>query len=165
MTMDANRRDQLKRTLRSLARAHAAAIELMEQALDLVSEELALDPLEYFRSRMGQKSQRSPSVPYVNYELLTIEFRGRSCFLGNTLPFRLFARLAQRPNAYLTYEELFSEVWQCDRSDDAVRSAVKRLRAAFRQSGMAELAAAIDGSVPGHYALRLKGMSNRMPQR
>jgi DNA-binding response OmpR family regulator len=155
--MDAERREQLKRTLRNLARAHAATIELMEQALALVSEELALDPHVYFHTRTVEKAQRSSNALHVNYELLSVDFRGRSCFLGNTLPFRLFARLAQRPNAYLTYEELFAEVWQCDRSDAAVRSAVKRLRSAFRRAGMAELADAIDGSVPGHYAFKLKG--------
>jgi DNA-binding response OmpR family regulator len=162
--MDANRRDQLKRTLRSLARAHAAAIELMEQALALVTEELPLTPLEYFRAHPKQTAERFPNAPYVNYELLTVEFRGRSCFLGNTLSFRLFARLFQRPNAFLTYEELFTEVWQCNRSDAAVRSAVKRLRSAFRREGMNELADAIDGSVPGHYALKLKTPAKQMPQ-
>ena len=153
--MNAERREQLRRTLRNLAQVHAATIELMEQALSLVSDELSNDPLTLFRSRTTRERAVRSGMPIINEELLLIEFQGRSCFLGNTLSFRLFARLARRANAYLTYEELFSEVWRCDRSDGAVRSAVKRLRSAFRRNGMAELADAIDGSVPGHYALKL----------
>jgi len=101
--MNANKREQLRVTLRKLAQANAASIEFMEQALTLVRDDLALDPLTFWRSRTRVKPASRPGVPFVDQETLSIKFRGRSCFLGNTLPFRLFARLAQRPNVYLTY--------------------------------------------------------------
>jgi DNA-binding response OmpR family regulator len=153
--MNAERTEQLHVTLRNLARAHAAAIEFMEQALALVSDDLALDPVIFLRAGTPSVPESRAGAPFVDEAMLSITFRGRSCFLGNTLPFRFFARLAQRPNTYLTYEQLFNDVWQCDRSDAAVRSAVKRLRKAFRQNDMSELADAIDGSVAGHYGLKL----------
>ena len=88
--------------------------------------------------------------------LRRLSLGGRTCFLGNSLHFRLLGRLAQRPNSYFSYEDLFARVWDGGvRSDDAVRSVVKRLRRALRRAGLGDLAKAIDGSVPGHYALKL----------
>jgi len=155
--MNAERTEQLRVTLRHLARAHSATIEFMEQALALISDDLALEPTTFLRSRTPPVPESRAGVPFVDEAMLSIAFRGRSCFLGNTLPFRFFARLAQRPNTYITYEQLFNDVWQCDRSDAAVRSVVKRLRKAFRQNDMPELADAIDGTVAGHYGLKLHG--------
>jgi Transcriptional regulatory protein, C terminal len=83
-----------------------------------------------------------------------VSFRGDTCILGNGLLFRFLAFLADRPNAYLTYQELLDEVWDGPRSDSAIRSVVKRLRVLLRQKGMPELADAIDGSMPGRYGLR-----------
>jgi DNA-binding response OmpR family regulator len=163
--MNADKREQLQVALRNLARAHAATIEFMEQALGLVADDLDLAPLTFLRSETAKKRVSKPGTQFVDEDVLSVNYRGRSCFLGNTLSFRFFSQLAQRPNAYLTYEELFSEVWQCDRSDAAVRSVVKRLRSALRRHGMTELADAIDGSVPGHYALKLKGNVKTTTQR
>jgi hypothetical protein len=81
---------------------------------------------------------------------------GKTCFLGNTRPFRFLARLAQRPNAYIPYEDLLSDVWQGLLSDSAVRSVAKALRQRLRQAGLGDLADAIDGTVAGHYTLRLR---------
>lgn len=88
-------------------------------------------------------------------EMFTITFQGKSCFLGNTLPFRFFVRLARRPNTYVTYEDLLEDVWEGVRTDDAIRSVVKTLRSKLRDARMGALADAIDGSVPGHYGLKL----------
>jgi DNA-binding response OmpR family regulator len=156
--MDTKKQEQIRRTLRSLAEVNAAMIDLMERALTLLNEELALAPIAFWRSRLpttgASVSDRNPTV---DHGLLSIRFRGRSCFLGNTLPFQLFARLVSRPNVYLPYQELLTEVWHGRRSDSAVRGVVKRLREKLRQTGMTELAKAIDGTVPGHYALKLGG--------
>ena len=82
----------------------------------------------------------------------------RTCFLGNTLPFRLLARLAQRPNHFISYETLFRDVWNDEyTSPEALRSAVKVLRRKLMAAGMADLADAIDGSNSRHYALKLAG--------
>lgn len=153
--MNSDKREQIRRTLKSLAEAQASTIQLMEQAVTLFSDELALDPLSFWKSRQPALPTSSSSSPVADEELLEIRYRDRTCFLGNTLPFRFFARLTRRPNSYLTYEELLEDVWQGVRSDAAIRTVVKRLRSLLRRAGMAELAEAIDGSVPGRYALRL----------
>jgi len=153
--MDAEKRDLIRRTLRSLAEAHASMMELMEQTMTLLNEELALDTVTFWKTRHSlTASSRVASQLVVDHEHLRVSFRGKTCFLGNTLPFRLFACLASRPNAYLTYEELLDEVWDGIRSDSAIRSVVKRLRARLRREGLPELADAIDGSMPGRYGLR-----------
>jgi hypothetical protein len=88
--------------------------------------------------------------------LLSVTFRGKTCFLDNTLLFKLLASLSQRPNAYLSYEDLLSNVWEGVRSDATVRSVVKALRQRLRGAGPGELADAIDGTVAGHYALKVE---------
>ncbi len=154
--MDNKKREQIRRTLRSLAEVNGAMIDLMERALSLLNEELALAPIDYWRSRLPTAgTPTSRSQPAIDRGLLSITFRGRSCFLGDTLPFQLLARLIGRPNVYVPYKELLTEVWQGIRSDAAVRGVVKRLREKLREAGMAELADAIDGTVRRHYALKL----------
>jgi DNA-binding response OmpR family regulator len=158
--MNPEKREQIRRTLKNMAQANATIIELAEHALSLFDEELAIDPITFWRShRPAQERHQDRQVVSnllaVDQETLSINFKGRSCFVGNGLPFRLLSRLVRRPNAYLTYEDLLSNVWESTVSDSAVRSVVKRLRSMLRHAGMGELADAIDGSVPGHYALKL----------
>ena len=49
--MDLHRREQIQRSLRSLAESYAATIELMQQTFGLLCEELALDPVTYLHTR------------------------------------------------------------------------------------------------------------------
>ena len=154
--MNAEKQERIRQILKSLAEAQAATITLMEKVLALMTEELALDPFTYW------KSHRSPSASddrhkdfLFDLEMLTINFQGKKCFFGNTLPFRLFVRLARRPNTYVRYDDLLAEVWDAARTNEAIRSVVKTLRSKLRAAKMAALAEAIDGSVPGHYGLRL----------
>jgi DNA-binding response OmpR family regulator len=131
-------------------------MDLMEQTLDMLCEELALDPLTYIQAR--PTSRAGPVGQYdfmIDPGFLSVRHKGRVCFLGNTLPFKFLCRLAQRPNAYVSYEDLLTEVWAGVRSDDAVRSVAKTLRSRLRQAGLGDLADAIDGTVSGHYALKL----------
>lgn len=154
--MNPEKQERIRQTLKSLAEAQAATITLMEEALALMTEELSLDPITFWKSR-GSPSVFAPPTKTALFdtEMLTITFEGKSCFLGNTLPFRFFVRLARRPNTYVSYEDLLSDVWDGARTDEAIRSVVKSLRSKLRQSRMGVLAEAIDGSVPGHYGLRL----------
>ncbi len=155
--MNPEKQERIRQTLRSLAEAHATTIKLMEQALDLMSAEISLDPVTFWKSRGSPEVSRFTSKSaLIDRETLTITYRGRSCFLGRTLPFRLFDRLACRPNVYVSYEDLLTDVWDGERTDDAIRSVVKTLRGKLRKAGMNQLADAIDGSVPGHYALKLR---------
>jgi DNA-binding response OmpR family regulator len=155
--VNAEKQERIRHTLKSLAEAQAATIKLMEEALTLMSEELSLDPVTFWKSRSSLTTFAPPTkTDLFDTEMLTISFQGKSCFLGNTLPFRFFVRLARRPNTYVTYEDLLTEVWDGARSDEAIRSVVKTLRSRLRKARMGGLADAIDGSVPGHYGLRLE---------
>ena len=154
--MNAEKREKIRQTLRSLAEAHASEMKLMEQMSALLHEELALDAATFWKTRgPALGSTRSDHPLQIDRDRLTVSFRDKSCFLGNTLPFRLVDYLARHLNTYLTYTDLLENVWECRCTDSAIRSVVKRLRSSLRQSGMDDLANAVDGSVPGRYALRL----------
>lgn len=86
---------------------------------------------------------------------LSVRWDGRKCVLGASIGFRLMQRLARRPGRYISHDELLTDVWQCCRSTSTVRSAVRDLRRRLVGSGMADLAARIDGTNRGHYALLL----------
>jgi DNA-binding response OmpR family regulator len=157
--METNRREEIQRSLRYLAETHATTMHFLEQTertLTLLCEELSLDPFILF-----QKSPLSPGTTgdqqrlVIDPTLLSVTFRSKTCFLGNTLPFKFLSRLARRPNAYVTCEDLQSEVWQCCVSDAAVRTVAKNLRKMLRNSGLDELAEAVNGSTYGHYVLKL----------
>jgi DNA-binding response OmpR family regulator len=150
-----DRREQIRRSLARLAQSQQATMTILEQTLSLLCEELSLDPLAHFQAQSSSPSG-DPRLA-VDPSLLTVHFQGKTCFLGNTLPFRFLARLAQRPNRYFSYEELLATVWDGScRSDSSVRSVVKVLRRRLREAGMGELADAIDGTVPGRYAIKLQ---------
>lgn len=155
--MNPEKQARIRQTLKSLAEAQAATITLMEETLALMTEELALDPITFWKSRGSPFTVLSPptKTDLFDTEMLTVTFQRKSCFLGNTLPFRFFVRLARRPNTYVTYEDLLEDVWEVIRTDEAIRSVVKTLRSKLRDARMGALAEAIDGSVPGHYALKL----------
>jgi DNA-binding response OmpR family regulator len=154
--MNPEKQERIRQTLRSLAEAQSAAITLIEEALALMTEELALDPITFWKTQRSPAAYSTPTKTVLfDTEMLTITFQGKTCFLGNTMPFRLFVRLARRPNTYVAYEDLLNDVWDGARTDEAIRSVVKTLRSKLRQAKMGKLAEAIDGSVPGHYGLRL----------
>jgi DNA-binding response OmpR family regulator len=86
----------------------------------------------------------------------TITFRGCTCFLGNTLVFRLIERLARRPNQFVSFDRLIRDVWDGQaKSDEAIRSLMKELRDRLRKNGMRRLASSIRGQKKA-YALMLK---------
>ncbi len=153
--MDTRRREDIKHSLRSLAEYYAALIRLLEHTLALLYEEAALDPLNYAQSRLQAEQPSQQKSLVIDSETLVVHFRGKPCFLGGRLPFKLLSRLARRPDTYVTYEQLCADVWNYECTDDAVRSMVKMLRRKLRAKGLGELADAIDGSVPRRYALHL----------
>jgi len=156
--MTPDRRESVRLALRTLAESHAATLRLMEQAYALLADELALDPLDFLARHIPPAGDppADENRPVLDDARLTVAFRGRTCHLGNTLPFRLLTRLARRPGCYVTHDDLLADVWDgAIRSDSVVRGTVKVLRQKLRDAGMTELADAIDGSAPGRYALRL----------
>lgn len=144
-------RDNLKRQIAILSMSVAA----LEESIAILESEL--DSLS--RSDVEPDSTPSSEVFANGLRLdvgtLSVEYQGKRCQLGNTLKFKLLARLLRRPNRYISYDTLFAEVWTAVRDASSVRSVVKELRAMLRAAGMASLADAIDGHVAHHYAIIL----------
>jgi DNA-binding response OmpR family regulator len=155
-----DRRDEIAASLRSLVQAYCKALSHLEETLAVICRELDLGEIEMFYEPLAsrqdpvEESARADR-PLIDRTLLSVEWRGKTCFLGNTLPFRLLERLARRPNQYFSYEQLLDDVWEGPRSFSAVRSVVKVLRKKLTAAGMNDLANAIDGTVCHHYGLML----------
>ncbi|MEX2218839.1 MAG: winged helix-turn-helix domain-containing protein [Phycisphaerales bacterium] len=118
-----------------------------------------VDELSRLAEEMGNTPAETPPdslvepICRVDRRTLTVHWRERECFLGYTMPFRLMERLAQRSNQYITADRLMEDLWGGAKAPSTIRSAVSDLRAKLVGAGMAELAAMIDGSNPGHYGL------------
>lgn len=130
----------LASVLAELASHHAVAAELAREAYDLVAA--------------GEKPSRQSSIVengqvkrncnlVVSSAMCSVNWRGRCCILGPSLPLRLMHRLAQHPDRFFTYDMLMDEVWERRCSDAALRALVCRLRHALKDAGMPKLAAAI----------------------
>ena len=107
-----------------------------------------------FLGLVPSKSHHRPR-PLMDDSTLSVIWRGKALHLGHTLGFRLLARLALRPNQYVTHLDLLRDVW--DNEDLAmatVRRLVRRLRLKLHEGGMSDLAAAIRGH-NGRYVLDL----------
>ena len=153
--MDTDRRDSIRASLRRLVEAQAVTMEVLERTYSLLSEELALDPLDGLNRPATTDPPRGLSRPVMDPSRFTVTFHGRTCRLGNTLAFRFLTELAERPGRFVSHQSLFEDVWDGQRSTDAVRNVVRHLRKKLRRADLDELADAIDGSEPGHYALRI----------
>ena len=154
------RKEQIAESLRELVRAYTRAMARFEDTLAVLCKELELGGIETIFEPLGVLRGLTPAAddsefPIVDRTLLSVRWRGRSCFLGNTLPLKFFERLARRPNQYFSYEQLLDEVWEEKRSFSAIRSVVMTLRRKLAEAGMADLADTIDGSVYRHYGLML----------
>ena len=130
----------------------------IREATDIIlrDSELALELLAATKCHSVRATPRHPDLQGVIDEArFVVCWRGTECSLGQTIAFRLFQRLASSLNRYVSHERLLDDVWGGPRSASAVRSAIGELRRKLTESGLAELASAIDGSNPGHYGLRL----------
>ncbi|MBM4018456.1 MAG: winged helix-turn-helix transcriptional regulator [Planctomycetes bacterium] len=93
--------------------------------------------------------------PLLDEATLSVIWRGRTLHLGHTQGFWLLARLARRPNQYITHVDLLGEIWDDEFTDTSVlRAGVQRLRVKLRRGGMGDLADAIAGH-RGRYMLNL----------
>lgn len=102
---------------------------------------------------MAQDEQR----PLLDESTLSVIWKSRTLHLGHTLAFGLLARLARRPNQYVTHLDLLRDVWDDGESltpTSTIRSLVRELRRKLRCGGMTELATAIRGH-NGRYILEL----------
>ncbi len=103
-------------------------------------------------SRAGLKQR-----PLLDESTLSVIWKSRTLHLGHTLSFALLARLARRPNQYVTHLDLLRDVWDDDdllTATATIRSLVRDLRRKLRDGGMTDLAVAIRGH-NGRYILDL----------
>ena len=81
--MNAEKREQIRQTLRSLAEAHASEMKLMEQMSTLLHEELAHDAAVFWKTRRpALGATRSDHPLQIDRDRLTVRFRDKSCFLS-----------------------------------------------------------------------------------
>ena len=152
--MDDPHASALLRTARSLRSSLLVVFDRVDELCDLLERR---GPIPLRESASG------PARPAldVNRGMLSVLWKGRTCYLGYTLPFRLIERLAQRPGHYLRVDRLADDLWDGPRAASTVRSAVSDLRAKLVAAGMRDLASMIDGSNPGHYGLRAVARRDR----
>jgi DNA-binding response OmpR family regulator len=114
-------------------------------------------PFEVSRSASGiaHGLTHAKLRPLLDESTLSVIWNGKTVRLGQTLAFRLLARLARRPNQYVTHLDLLRDVWDDDDLATAtIRSLVRELRRKLRIGGMTDLASAIRGH-NGRYVLIL----------
>ncbi|MDA7979480.1 MAG: helix-turn-helix domain-containing protein [Pirellulales bacterium] len=147
-----SKKRQIREALKALAVAHSHAVAEIENAINGLSLVLELEEhIENDSIKPGRSKQR----PRADRETLSVVWKDKSCFLGNTLLFYFFERLARSPNRYVSHLDLMDEVWGGERQASTIRGVAKRLRDRLQEEGMGQLAKAIDGSVTGYYGLKL----------
>jgi hypothetical protein len=151
--MRAERRQAIREALASLALTHASAvvqletaIRLLSEALDVLDDDFAVGLLE------GPPRRQNDFVDMANH---SVRWEGKTCFLGNSLPFRFFERISRSPNQYISYRVLLNDVWGGEREHSSIHGVAKRLRDRLNLSGMNNLSEKINGTNPGHYCLLL----------
>lgn len=154
-----HRKEEIAASLNLLAATYAEAARQLEATLATLHRVLELENACRTDSLPASFANVAPTSsvirPVADRATFSIVFRGRTCFLGNTLLFRFFETLARRPNRYFAYRELLDDVWGGQRAESSIRNVAKRVRDRLILTGMVEVAKAIDGSTPGHFVLRL----------
>jgi DNA-binding response OmpR family regulator len=157
-----DRHSQLLDALSQLATVATTTAALVRDFMQAVSDSRDLELSEHvpFCTQTHRRNvQAFNGRPVADRPSYSICWRGKTCFLGNTLPFRLFAQLAHHPNRFYTYDELLCDVWKGCRSQEAIRSVVKVLRRKLREAGMGDLATAISGNAWNNLGLNLDGQT------
>ena len=151
--LETDHQNKIEEVLRGLADLYAQAALYVDELRAL----MAAAPTQSNGCVCCGQDRCGNHVPIADQSSLSVVWEGRRCYLGQTLPFRLFERLARRPNQYVTYEQLLQDVWEGPRSNEAIRSVVRYLRRKLKDAGMGDLADAIDGSNRECYGLILHG--------
>jgi hypothetical protein len=99
----AERKDQIAASLRNLVTAYTKAMAHLEETLAGFCQEPGLGEIESFYEPLLTRGASATDSddggqPVADKTLLSIRWQGKTCFFGNTLPFRFFERLARRPN-------------------------------------------------------------------
>jgi len=122
-----------------LSALHTAAVTIAEKACSLLAEYSGDD------LRGSGRNRSCSHQPIVDVTTFSVQWRGKQCDLGASIPFRLMQRFSRRSNQYFTYDILMEDVWNRQCANSTIRSAVKRLRQALCAAGMDDLATAIKG--------------------
>lgn len=141
----------------------AHLIKMVNSLTSALGDAKQLQEILDARQRRGEYARRSDSVPagLIDDGRFTVRWNGAECDLGATVLFRLFRRLAESPNDYVSVACLLEEVWiRDDRTEAAVRSAVRSLRRKLEDAGMADLAESIQGQ-PRNYRLVLSDRARK----
>ncbi len=150
--MNAWKQNEIRLKLQTLEKSCRTTIVLFEQVAELLRQASGIQLIENGEIITGTISVGKLKI---DNRLFTISFRGKSCFLGNSLPFQLLRRLARSPDVYISREELLESIWGGKRSVSAIKSVLSDLRQKLRANGMSELAASLEGSARGYYMLRV----------
>lgn len=152
-------KERIAEYLRTLVASYLHQIRHFEEGLAALCRELEIQEIVWsdlmVHDHPTALTFRNPNHPIADWPTFSVLWQGQSCFLGNTLLFRFFEKIARRPNCYCSHQDLLDDVWGGPRADASIRNVVKRLRDRLVASGMSRLAEAIDGSVAGHYVLLL----------
>ena len=151
-----------ERLVRALAHLRQAAL-LIEEAAPGIVEGLTpgavavlLQPLPTPDQQATPSGNGLVRFPITDRATYCAHWANQTCYLGNTMSFRLLERLARRPNYLVLCDVLLEDLWdEHDRSREVLRAAVKVLRRKLVSAGMEDLAKAIDGSTAHHYGLML----------
>ena len=105
-----------------------ANCRMMDPTRNLLGTQL-VDPASLFRQ------------PIVDTTSMTITWGGRTCLLRCRLLIALMVVFSDHPNQYITFDRRRRDVWGGDmRSDETIRSNIRRLKGYLKRAGMAELA-------------------------
>ena len=143
----------IREAIAAMATTHASFVVRMEQLIDMLHEALESENSAN-SSRSILRANQIPIGPIVNHQTYSIDWRGKSCPLKNTLLFWFFERLSRSPNRYVSHLDLLDDVWRAERTSATIRGVAKRLRDRLTAAGMEELASAINGEVAGYYCLK-----------
>lgn len=134
-----------------LGRMHAAHQEAATCAARI--QRLLLEP------GVREPLEAEQRLPLADAATMSIYWNDQVCHIPSQIRFRLFQRLARRPNFFVTYRQLQLEVWDGDqRCRSTLRGTVRQLRRDLRAGGMHDLADAIRGKEQ-RYGLILNGRS------
>lgn len=147
-------KDSCEQQMQALLNVRAQMLAILDEHISMLQIQLAECSRSIQPSQQLSVDTGDATIPVVDRRVMCVLFRGKQCFLGNTLMLKLVERLTDSPNEYVSYRTLLTEVWHGQRDPSSIRSVVKELRIRLIAAEMFELAGAIKGH-SGHYGLML----------
>lgn len=93
----------------------------------------------------------------INLDRFTVTYKGKDCFLGNTILFGLFMRLAARPGYLVAFNKLIDDVWKDDQTEiTTVGRTIRLLRDKLKTSEVTGIVIENLKSTKLHASLKLE---------